>query len=95
MHSFRAYFTCALLASGHSPHEVQALVRWCSVKSVHVYQTLTPQQYTSHVARASATNIDATTVHALWAQRPVVDADEHVAALRDAADQVGSEPQPG
>jgi len=36
LHSFRAYFACALMASGHSVDEIQALARWRSPKSVAI-----------------------------------------------------------
>ena len=83
LHSFRAYFACALMASGHSVGEIQALARWRSPKSVAIYATLSAEAYEAHIRRASRADVSAKTVDALWARRPTVDADEHVCAMAD------------
>jgi ribA/ribD-fused uncharacterized protein len=51
-HSGRAFLCCALMASGRTPAEVQALVRWQSIDSLRVYNALNPATYASHLLAA-------------------------------------------
>jgi hypothetical protein len=51
-HSGRAFLCCALVASGRSMTEIQALVRWQSADSIRVYNALNPATYAAHLLAA-------------------------------------------
>jgi hypothetical protein len=51
-HSGRAFLCCALVASGRTTAEIQALVRWQSADSIRVYNALNPATYASHILAA-------------------------------------------
>jgi len=51
-HSGRAFLCCALMASGRTTSEVQAMVRWQSADSIRVYNALNPATYASHLLAA-------------------------------------------
>eukprot|EP00965_Chrysotila_dentata_P003009 97454-Pleurochrysis_carterae.AAC.1 len=58
-HSFRVYLACALLESGASPAQIQALCRWQSDESLKVYARLTPAAYGDLLEKAMRARLHA------------------------------------
>ena len=76
-HSWRIYVACTLRASGADDGMIQALLRWKSASSLHIYARLNPEVYGSWLSRAA--NADTTSVQTT--SLPVLSPDGVVATL--------------
>ena len=75
LHSFRVTLACALLATGASSAQIQALCRWKSVESLAIYARLNPADYMLLVRRADFAQLRSIT----HAQLPQLDLDQELA----------------
>jgi hypothetical protein len=57
MHSFRIYLACALLAAKASDAQIQSLVRWQTLESLHIYARLNASDYAGLLDRAHSADI--------------------------------------
>ena len=90
-HSARIYLACALLASGASSAQIQALCRWQTEDSLRVYARLNAARY--HTLLASAASADVASVST--ASLPPLSADLAIrellgVSLRDAERSAGA-----
>jgi hypothetical protein len=85
VHSFRIGCACALLASGASYEQIQALCRWKTTQSITVYARLEPSDYGAFVLRIARADPTSVTVLNLPSDLPI-DADDYVAGIGEAAD---------
>lgn len=76
MHSFRIWLACALLAVGASESLIQALVRWQTLESLHIYARLNAATYGSWILKASKADISSIQAHNL----PPI-SDEHISNM--------------
>ena len=53
LHSCRVFLACALLATGADDALIQAMARWKTPESCHIYGRLNAQQYAQHLRDAS------------------------------------------
>ena len=53
-HSGRIYLACALKAAGASAGQIQALCRWVSEQSLHIYARMSETTYSYWLGRAMA-----------------------------------------
>ena len=80
-HSARIYLACALLAAGASPGQIQALCRWVSEQSLHIYARLNETTYSYWLRRAMVAPVNSTRTTSLVAQIPPTDDDDVVRGL--------------
>ena len=80
-HSARIYLACALKAAGASPGQIQALCRWVSEQSLHIYARLNETTYSYWLGRAMAAPVNSTRTTSLAAGLPPLDDDEIVRGL--------------
>ena len=77
LHSGRVWLACALLAQKRSHAEIQALCRWVSEQSLHIYARLNEASYAYWVRKAMLAHVDSTRTTNLVAGIPQTD-DDHV-----------------
>jgi hypothetical protein len=82
-HSARIYLACALLAAGASAGQIQALCRWLSEASLHIYARMNETTYQYWINRAMRADVSSTRTTTLVAGLPQTDDDEVVARLLD------------
>ena len=80
-HSGRIYLACALQAAGASSGQIQAMCRWVSEKSLHIYARMNETTYAYWVRQALLARVDSTRTTSLVAQIPRTDDDDVVARL--------------
>ena len=83
-HSARIYLACALLAAGASHGQIQALCRWVSEQSLHIYARLNETTYAYWVDKAMKARVDSSRTTMLMADLPQTEDDacmERLAAL--------------
>ena len=80
-HSARIYLACALRAAGASSGEIQALCRWVSEQSLHIYARLNETTYSYWINSAMAANVDSIRTTSLAAELPQLDDDEIIRGL--------------
>ena len=80
-HSARIYLACALLAAGASPGQIQALCRWVSEESLHIYARLNESAYAYWVTRAMSAPVESSRTTNLVAGLPQTDDDEALRLL--------------
>ena len=80
-HSGRIYLACALKAAGATGGQIQAMCRWVSEQSLHIYARMNETTYTYWVRKALAARVDSTRTTSLAAQIPPTDDDDVVAGL--------------
>ena len=64
-HSGRIYLACALLASGASAAQIQALCRWQTEDSLRIYARLNPASYRTLLGRAAAADVSSVSTASL------------------------------
>ena len=64
-HSARIYLACALLASGASTAQIQALCRWQTEESLRIYARLNPEAYRALLRRAASADVTSVSTAAL------------------------------
>ena len=57
-HSARIYLACALLDAGASSGQIQAMCRWLSEESLHIYARMNETTYSYWLARAMTARVD-------------------------------------
>ena len=82
VHSFRIGCACALLASGATHVQIQALCRWKTSQSITVYARLEPSAYGAFVH--SIARVEPSSITAL--NLPQIDDDAVAAGAGEAAD---------
>ena len=82
-HSWRIYLACALLASGASRAQIQALVRWLSEASLDIYARMSNQQVSSLLLGAHLARVDTVRATSLVAGLPATDLEDAVAEVDD------------
>ena len=80
LHSCRVWLACALLACEADDPLIQAMARWKTAESVHIYGRLNPQTYAQWLRRAAAANTTSQQVTSL----PWLDDDDAHATLPEA-----------
>ena len=80
-HSARIYLACALKAAGASPGQIQALCRWVSEQSLHIYARLNETTYSYWLNRAMVAPVNSTRTTSLAAGLPPLDDDDVVRGL--------------
>ena len=80
-HSGRIYLACALQAAGASGGQIQAMCRWISEKSLHIYARMNETTYAYWIRQASAARVDSSRTTSLMAQIPRTDDNDVVARL--------------
>ena len=80
-HSARIYLACALLAAGASSGQIQALCRWVSEQSLHIYARLNETTYSYWLGRAMAAPVNSSRTTSLVAGIPPTDDDDVVRGL--------------
>ena len=58
LHSFRRFLACALLAANVSEHQICALLRWRSTKSLAAYAALNAKAYSSMIEATERAQVD-------------------------------------
>ena len=72
-HSARIYLACALLAAGASTGQIQAICRWMTEQSLHIYARMNETSYTYWLTRAMRMPIDSVRATSLAARAPATD----------------------
>jgi hypothetical protein len=72
-HSARIYLACALLAAGASTGQIQAICRWMTEQSLHIYARMNETAYTYWLNRAMRMPIDSVRATNLAARAPPTD----------------------
>ena len=81
-HSARIYLACALKAAGASSGQIQALCRWVSEQSLHIYARLNETTYSYWLNRAMVAPVNSSTLTtSLAAGLPTLDDDDVVRCL--------------
>ena len=80
-HSARIYLACALLAAGASAGQIQALCRWLSEASLHIYARMNETTYGYWINQAMRADVNSTRTTSLVANSPPIDDDEVVSRL--------------
>ena len=80
-HKARIYLECVLRAAGASSGEIQALCRWVSEQSLHIYARLNETTYSYWINSAMAANVDSIRTTSLAAGLPQLDDDEIIRGL--------------
>ena len=70
-HSFRIALACELRARGASDAQIQALCRWQSTESLHIYARMNPEEYIGWILKAS----EAKATSVMSKNLPTIDAD--------------------
>ena len=80
-HSGRIYLACALKAAGASAGQIQAMCRWVSEQSLHIYARLNESTYNYWIRHAMVARVDSSRTTSLMAHIPRTDDDDVVAGL--------------
>ena len=72
-HSARIYLACALLAAGASTGQIQAICRWMTEQSLHIYARMNETAYTYWLSKAMRMPIDSVRATSLAARAPPTD----------------------
>ena len=82
-HSARIYLACALRDAGASPGEIQALCRWVSEQSLHIYARMNESAYTYWLTKAMRADVSSVRATTLQRVLPLIDDVEIVRNLLD------------
>ena len=80
-HSARIYLACALRDAGASPGEIQALCRWVSEQSLHIYARMNESAYTYWLTKAMRADVSSVRATTLQRDLPLLDDVEIVRGL--------------
>ena len=72
-HSARIYLACALLDAGASSGQIQAMCRWLSEESLHIYARMNETTYSYWLSRAMTARVDSVRTTSLRARIPDID----------------------
>ena len=72
-HSARIYLACALLDAGASSGQIQAMCRWLSEESLHIYTRMNETTYSYWLTRAMTARVDSVRATSLRARIPDID----------------------
>ena len=80
-HSARIYLACALLAAGASAGQIQAMCRWVSEASLHIYARMNETTYVYWTQRAMMAHVNSARTTTLMADKPQTEDDECLESL--------------
>jgi hypothetical protein len=80
-HSARIYLACALRDAGASPGEIQALCRWVSEQSLHIYARMNESAYVYWLTKAMRADVSSVRATTLQRDLPLLDDVEIVRGL--------------
>ena len=72
-HSARIYLACSLLGAGASNGQIQAMCRWLSEESLHIYARMNETTYTYWLQRALTANVNSVRATSLSARCPLIE----------------------
>ena len=72
-HSARIYLACSLLDAGASNGQIQAMCRWLSEESLHIYARMNETTYTYWLQRALTANVNSVRATSLAARCPLIE----------------------